>query len=484
MPGPRPSVPPSARHRRPGGLALALVAALPIALLVAACSGPSALEKCADCNVLLVSIDTLRASRLGCYGGPRPTSPGIDALAAESTLFANAAACSIHTADSHASIFTSTLPSVHEVTNAGSRTGFPLAPGIRTLAEVLSAAGFATAGFHGGGNVSEIYGFGRGFDRYQMTERLDDASDWVAGLEKRPFFLFAHTFHVHDPYTPTRASLAALGIEPRADVEIDLDRLGGAAGAASFREVRDRFWASIDQQDPEQAAYALALYDAEILEVDRMVSRLVREVLRIAPRTIVILTSDHGEEFGEHGRFLHESFYQEVLHVPLVIRYPGRPGRRVTERVSLLDLAPTVLDELGVPAPATFQGRSLGPALAGRANFPRLQVAERMSVEPAGEGLRPVAKRIAAAAYFGDEKAILQTADAAIELYDLAADPREERDLAPLDAVRRAAADAALRRLLAGSDRFSAAIPRGPEREAVTLSPELEEQLRALGYLN
>lgn len=466
---------PAVRRWRFGWLALAMMAA--------ACGRPSQSESCSDCNVLLVSIDTLRASRLGCYGGPRPTSPGIDALAAESTLFENASACSVHTADSHASIFTSTLPSVHEVTNAGSRTGFPLAPGIQTLAEALSAAGFATAGFHGGGNVSEIYGFARGFDRYEMTERLDDASDWVAGLEKRPFFLFAHTFHVHDPYTPRRDSLAALDIEPRTDVEIDLDRLG-ASGASSFREVRDRFWASIDKRDPEQVAYALALYDAEILEVDRMVTRLVREVLRLAPRTIVVLTSDHGEEFGEHGRFLHESFFQEVLHVPLVIRYPGRSGRRVAERVSLLDLAPTLLDELGVPAPATFQGKSLVPALAGRTNFPRFQVAERMAVESAGEGLRPAAKRIAAAAYLGDEKAMLQTAESPIELYDLASDPLEKRDLAPLDAARRVAADAALRRLLAASDRFSAAVPRGAARAAVTLSPELEEQLRALGYLN
>lgn len=460
-----------------GGLGAALLFSL-------ACGAGPRLPSCTDCNVLLISIDTLRASRLGCYGGPRPTSPGIDALAAESTLFENASACSYHTADSHASIFTSTLPSVHEVTNAGSRTGFPLAPGIRTLAEVLSAAGFATAGFHGGGNVSEVYGFARGFDRYQMTEQLDDASEWLAHLEKRPFFLFAHTFHVHDPYTPTRASLRALGIEPRTDVEIDLDRLGASGGASSFRDLRDRFWASIDKQDPEQVAYALALYDAEILEVDAMVTRLVREVLRIAPRTIVVLTSDHGEEFGEHGRFLHESLFQEVLHVPLMIRYPGRPGRRVAERVSLLSLAPTLLDELGVPAPATFQGRSLVPALRGRANFPRFQVAERMSVEPAGEGLRPSARRIAAAAYLGSEKVLRQSADAAVELYDLAADPLEKRDLAPMDAARRTAAEAVLGRLLAASDRFSAAVPRGAARAAVTLSPELEEQLRSLGYLN
>lgn len=465
--------------------------ALPALAVIVGCKGESRSSptraNCEGCNVLLISIDTLRASRLGCYGGPRPTSPGIDALAAESTLFENASACSYHTADSHASIFTSTLPSVHEVTNAGSRSGYPLAPGISTLAEALSQAGYATAGFHGGGNVSAIYGFDRGFERYELTENLDDASRWVETLDRRPFFLFAHTFHVHDPYTPRIETLAALGIERRDDVEIELTRLEhGSAGetSLSFRQIRDRFWASIHRDDPEHVAYALALYDAEILEVDAMVTRLVRKVLRLAPNTMVILTSDHGEEFGEHGRFLHESLFQEVLHVPLIVRFPDRPARRIAERVSLLDLSPTILDEVGVAAPATFQGRSLVPSLAGRAGFPRFQLAERMALDAAPSGGRPVARRLDAAAFIGQEKVIRQEGKAAVEVYDLGSDPRERRDLAMGDALRQAAAENALQRILEATDRFSKLVPRSSSRSAVPLSPELEEQLRALGYLN
>jgi arylsulfatase A-like enzyme len=454
------------------------------ALFFLACGGKQEIEPCADCNVMLISIDTLRASRLGFYGGPRPTSPGLDAIAAESVVFENAAACSYHTADSHASIFTATLPSVHEVTNASSREGNALAPGIQTLTEVLSASGFATAGFHGGGNVSAVYGFSRGFDLYQMTERMDDAAEWLARSEKRPFFLFAHTFHVHDPYTPAVESLAALGIQPRDDIEIDLGRLGGAAGGSSFREVRNRFWAGIDKQNAEHVAYALALYDAEILEVDRAITKLVRDVLRIAPRTVVIVTSDHGEEFGEHGQFLHESLFQEVLHVPLLIRFPDGPARRVPERVSLLDLAPTVLDVLGLGSPSTFQGRSLLPALAGKANFRRAQMAEMMLIAPAGEGVRPASSRLAAAAFLGNEKILFQRPTLPLELYDLSADPLEKRDLALAEPPRKQAAEASLRRLLEATDRFSALVPRGAAKTSMTLSPELEEQLRALGYLN
>ena len=449
-----------------------------------ACGGRPQSEPCDGCNVLLVSIDTLRASRLGCYGGPRPTSPGLDAIAAESILFENASACSYNTADSHASIFSSTLPSVHEVSNASSRIGNSLAPGIKTLTEVLSAAGYATAGFHGGGNVSPIFGFGRGFERYQMTKELDDATTWLAGLEKRPFFLFAHTFHTHDPYTPARESLEALGVKPRDDIEIDLELLKNASGGGPFLPLREQFWASIDKQDPEEVAYALALYDAEILEVDRMITKLVREVLRIAPRTLVIITSDHGEEFGEHGRFLHDSLFQEVLHVPLIVRYPEREVRRVPDRVSLLDLAPTILDLVGVSPPPTFQGRTLLPALAGGASYPRFLVAEKMLVTAAGEGFRPAIRRWAAAAYLGDEKVLFQKPSLPLELYDLRVDPLEEHDLAPLDKSRRDAAEASLHRLLAATDQFSARVPRDASGTAVTLTPELEEQLRALGYLN
>lgn len=455
-----------------------------VLVLTMACGGKPPMESCEGCNVLLVSIDTLRASRLGCYGGPRPTSPGLDGIAAESILFENALACSYHTADSHASIFTSTLPSVHEVSNASSRIGNSLAPGIKTLAEVLLAAGYATAGFHGGGNVSPIYGFGRGFEHYRMTQQLDEATAWLSGMEKRPFFLFAHTFHTHDPYTPARESLAALGVTPRDDVEMNLESLKSAVGERPFPALRDQFWASIDKQDPEKVAYALALYDAEILEVDRMITKLVREVLRIAPRTIVIITSDHGEEFGEHGHFLHDSLFQEVLHVPLIVRYPERTVRRVPDRVSMLDLAPTILDFLRIPSPPTFQGRSLLPALAGDAGFRRFLVAEKMLITAAGEGLRPAIRRWAAAAFLGDEKVLFQKPPLPLELYDLRADPLEKHDLALLDKPRRDAAEASLRRLLDATDRFSALVPREASGTVVTLSPELEEQLRALGYLN
>jgi len=458
---------------------------LPALLLFGLGCGERADElSCSDCNLVLVSIDTLRADRLGCYGGPRPTSPGLDALAGESLLFENALAGSYHTADSHASIFTATAPSVHEVSNASTRVGTQLAPGLATLAEAVASRGFATAGFHGGGNVSPVFGFGRGFDTYRMTTDLGEGVAWARAQSGRRFFVFLHTFHTHDPYTPAPESLRALGVEPRGDVESNLARLKATVGDRPFPALRDLFWGGIDESKPEDVAYAMALYDAEILEVDRLVAQAVREILSVAPRTLVVITSDHGEEFGEHGKFLHDSLFQEVLHVPLLIRHPARMGRRVAERVSLIDLAPTLLDLLGVEIPPTFQGRSFAPALAGGEKFRRSLIAEKMLIVDRGDGVRPTIRRRAAAAILGDEKVLFRSPREGLELYDLAQDPGERSNLAATQPARLAAARAGLDRILAGNDRFASLVPRGPGSNAVEIPRELEEQLRALGYLN
>jgi len=452
--------------------------------LVGCRSEPHSLD-CGDCNLLLVSIDTLRADRLGCYGGPRPTSPALDALAAESILFEHAVSASYLTAESHASIFTSSLPSVHEISNASAMVGNSLAPGLVTMAEALAAAGLRTEGFHGGGNVASIFGFGRGFDRYQVAHDLADAASWIRHESGgRRFFLFLHTYHVHDPYTPRVESLRRLGIEPREDVEIEHSALEREAGDGGFAAIRDRFWSQIDRDDPADVAYALALYDAEILEVDELVGGLVRDVLEAAPRTLVVITSDHGEAFGEHGRFLHDSLYEEAVHVPLILRHPHRRASRISGTFSQLDLAPTLLDLLDVPRPVSFQGRSQRAFLESGGPIERPAIAEKMLLEKLEGESRPRVTRYEASGTFGPLKVHLRSASRVVQLYDLAEDPRERIDLAAERTELRDRALADLERVLAASDTFARQFPRDALPRDFQLPPELARQLRALGYLN
>lgn len=320
---------------------------------------------------LLISIDTLRADHLGCYGYERETSPFIDSLAARGTVFENAYVQLPGTLPSHMSIFTGLYPSQHNV--------FPpdgvLADSIPTLPEVLRAHGFRTAGHTEGGYMHGGYGFARGFEEFDHSAwrvETDLTRTFARGLEflqqvgsDEPFFVFIHTYAVHDPYADVRmvdahfpeayASLYWQGPPPPGAVEPTGPLLGqlNARGVLPDAEVRE---------------YYRAGYDAQIRYLDDVLADFfgALESLGLMDEMTVVLTSDHGEEFAEHGKLLHTQIYRETLHVPLIVVAPDTPaGRRIPRLVQSVDIAPTLFDLAGVEAPAGLSGVSLVPLLAG-----------------------------------------------------------------------------------------------------------------------
>ena len=322
---------------------------------------------------ILISLDTLRADHLGAYGYGRPTSPFLDSLARRGTLFENAVAQLPGTLPSHMSIFTGLYPPEH-----GVYPEVALSPLIRTLPEVLRAEGFPTAGHTEGGYVAGRYGFARGFeewsDDWPMVERAGElvkSRDAVKrtfrlGLEslrrvrdRDAFFLFLHTYSIHDPYDPPEPyrSLYWSGPPPPgafAPKGLDLAAFNRGERALAARAVE----------------YYKALYDAQINYTDDVLREFFAGIaeLGLADSVTVIVTSDHGEEFLEHGKLVHEQVYPECLHVPLLVLRPGqKAGRRVSTLVQSIDLAPTVYELAGVP-PArrpSMSGRSLAPLLEG-----------------------------------------------------------------------------------------------------------------------
>jgi len=320
---------------------IALAALLTLAL--PSCNGPSTVERGAASgyNLLLISIDTTRADRLGAYGYAAAETPAIDQLAQTGLLFERCYSPAPLTLPSHSSLFTGLDPFVHGARDNGS---YRLNDSFETLTERLAAAGYATAGEVAAYVLNAEFGLDQGFESYGDTQSVsvDDASsarfverrgDEIADAaihqlqqlsgSERPFFLFVHFFDPHAPY-----------------------------------EAPDG-WAD-SRPHP---------YDGEIAWVDHQVGRLFSELERsgAADRTIVVLTSDHGESLGEHGEETHAVFlYDSTQHVPLLIAAPGKlpQGRRLSEPVRTIDIAPTLLDLLGLPALAA-QGESLLPRVGG-----------------------------------------------------------------------------------------------------------------------
>ena len=327
---------------------------------------------------ILISLDTLRADHLGAYGYSRPTSPFLDSLAARGTLFENAVVQLPGTLPSHMSIFTGLYPPEHGV--------YPetaLSPLLKTLPEVLRQEGFATGGHVEGGYVAGRYGFARGFEEWTddspMVERegrLVKSRKAVKrtfgrGLEflkrvrdRESFFLFLHTYSIHDPYDPPE--------------EYRSRYWSGPPPPGAF-EPRGQELAAYNRGEralaPRAVEYYRALYDAQINYTDDVLREFFAGIagLGLADSVTVVLTSDHGEEFLEHGKLVHEQVYHENLHVPLlVVRPGGSGGRRVRTLVQSVDLAPTLLELAGVPLgrrPA-MSGRSFVPLLTGDGRSP------------------------------------------------------------------------------------------------------------------
>lgn len=465
---------------RAGGFFHVRLLGLAALILGSACSpGPRQVPEAP--NVLLISVDTLRADHLGCYGYDRPTSPRLDEFARESVRFAEARAQSSWTKPAMATILTGLYP----VTHGAERRANGIAPEARTLAERLSAAGYETAMFTTNPTVVEKFGFGRGFDRFEYVHQLqgrkrrsvDSAAMVQAGVAwldgraapERPFFLVVHTLDPHDPYRPQEPYRSRFA--PGVDVASACCFRGGELAALSAEQAAAR------RRD------SLALYDGEIAQNDASFGRLLDDLRArgLLDRSAVVFTADHGEEFHEHGGWRHaESLFEEVLRVPLVVRLPKGTAARATvaDPADQIDLAPTLLELAGVAAPPEFPGASLLPVIAGGAAPPRESLA----------WLRHPAFDVAAIRdgnwkwlrHEGALRSVSGGFDNPVEaLYDLEADSGEQRNLLAAEPDRRRAL--ALR-VKAARARFARAHPGDGDGE-VAIDPELDAELRALGYL-
>ncbi len=333
--------------------------------------------QCSDCNVLLISIDTLRADHLHAYGYGRDTSPNIDRFARQAVLFEQGINTGGGTLPVHASMFTSLPPLVHGVWADNEKA---LASERVTLAEQLRAAGYHTRGYTGGGFVQAKFGLGQGFDYFydqggDFKLELPLLNEWLVPHAGGKFFLFLHTYDVHSgfdklPYDhgkPFNDRFTA-GFHGAFDGCRNGACASALLGAVNHRITRGQLTAG-QVFSPAEIEYMKGLYDGGIAYVDAQLGFLFEELksLGLWDRTLIVLTADHGEEFAEHGRFLHEENFDEIARVPLMIRFPHGVygGRRISELVSTLEVMPTILDVLGIPPNPEIQGRSLMPLIAG-----------------------------------------------------------------------------------------------------------------------
>ncbi len=429
-------------------------------------------------NLLLVSIDTLRADHLGAYGYALPTSPTIDArLAGEGVTFTDVYSQSPKTTPSHMTLFTSLYPSVHGVELwENGRPAHVLNPAVHTLAEVLKNAGYATAAFTGGAQIDPVRGFDQGFDLYTVGGQRRRALRWLGRHRWERFFVFYHTYDVHDPYLPPDEYIRLFDPDYRGRVLDAIHRLRAQGGMseAAWEGISRRFWESVDRNDPRDVRFVERLYDAGIRRMDAETIRPLLDrldQLGLARDTLVVFTSDHGEAFGEHGHFQHDDLYAGTLHVPLVLRWPGRlpAGLTIGSRGRLIDVMPTILELLGVSAPPSLQGRSLTPLLHDAYAGPGVEGAvSEYSDARVYESLRR-----------GGLSYIVDGPEE--RLFDLLRDPGERQNVL----ATRPAEAAAMRATLEGWRRNCRALALllGPRGGTIAPSDETARRLRALGYL-
>jgi choline-sulfatase len=409
----------------------------PFALL--SCTSPKARP-----NLILVSVDTLRADYLSCYGSKKGASlPGFDRIAREGLLFENASSVAPTTLPAHASLLTGTSPLEHWVHD---NVGFRLRQDLPTLASTLKDRGYRTGGFVGSFVLNRKFGLARGFDVYSdemsgaesgLPERrgdkvLEEAIHWMGSDAKAPFFLFLHFYDPHRPYDPPPPfAQDVAGLDPADALDV--------------------------------------LYRGEISYVDSLLQRLLAflDARGLSESTVLVVTADHGESLGEHGEDTHGFFlYQSTLHVPLLIRAPGiHPGQRVGDLIRTIDVAPTALRLLGVEAPSTFEGVSFVSATG----------------EVVSHDVEAYAETFVPRLYYGwsELRSLRRQSWKLIvaprsELYDLDSDPEEMRDRI---------GDPEEQNLTRGLLARIGALPGSESVRPESLDPGTLASLHALGYL-
>jgi arylsulfatase A-like enzyme/Tfp pilus assembly protein PilF len=396
-------------------------------------------------NVLLITVDTLRADHVGSYGYAAAQTPALDALAARGLRFEHATTVAPLTLPAHSSLMTGTFPGFHGVRDNG---GFYLGDDQTTLATVLRGHGYRTGGFVSAFVLDRRWGIAQGFDRYYDdfdlgkyrmdvgldavqrpgSEVISKAIEWIDQDSTRPFLAWAHLYEPHAPYEPP---------EP----------------------IRARFPPTM-----------IGAYDGEIATADIQIGRLI-DHLAAAGRldnTLVVVLGDHGESLGEHGEEQHGFFiYDADIRIPLIVAGPGVTARVVTDNVRIVDVMPTVLQLLGIENPKAVQGRSLLPLARGESLdlvaisetwYPRHHYgwSELTSIRDGRYHLIAAPRR---------------------ELYDTQVDPGEVHDLAGANPARAEALERALRAFVAQTS--AAHAPAAPR----PVDPDVEARLRSLGYV-
>lgn len=495
--------------------AVSVALAIPAILVATAASGeaapspekvPARAASQAGPNVLLVVLDTVRADHLSVYGYSRRTTPFLEEFAREATVYERATATSNFTLPTHASIFTGKYPRNHGAIPfpPGKSGGLALARRHQTMAEILAEHGYLTlAVVANGAYLTREVGLAQGFQVFDPrlpVQCLPDRGDhylrrgirrlliplvWTGRLDlrtrtagqitraaiglsedarrqRRPFFLFLNYMDAHTPYAPPPPFDTMFPGRMR---ELTRDR---------YFELVARVFGRGESITPAEGEHLISQYDGSLAYIDAELRRLLEHLKRagLYDNTLVIITSDHGEAFGEHSFLGHlQSIRQNQLWTPLLIRYPGQPsGRRVPWRVSQVDLLPTVLDAVGIAAPGGLEGQSLlGPDLDRR----RFVFAEAY-VDIENKELRPDYPDRELAVFSGDLK-LISRSNGEIRLHDLAADPAEDHN-------RYDPADPQAAELLAALDRW---LESNPLRVQLQAQPDRKtlERLRALGYV-
>jgi arylsulfatase A-like enzyme/Tfp pilus assembly protein PilF len=395
-------------------------------------------------SVIFITVDTLRADHLGCYGYTQIQTPNIDQLAHAGARFTQAHTPVPVTLPAHTALFTGAFPMA---TGMHDFSGNKLPANAATLAKVLRDNGYATAAFIGSAVLDSRFGLNQGFDTYfdhfefsrldeahldQMERRgdlvMDEALRWLKGNPRQPFLIWVHLFDPHDPYTPP---------------------------------------------EPYASRYRTRPYDGEIAFDDAQVGRLVAYLKQQAlfDKSVIVVAGDHGEGLGEHGERTHGFFiYNSTLHVPLLMKLPGVAPRVIADEVSLVDVMPTLLQALKIPVPTSVQGRSLlgqvlGRPAAGRSNLyaesylPLLHFRWNQLRSLQSRGMK----------YIDAPRP---------EIYDTRTDPKERQNLY---AARQALGHEMRDRLYGLVRRFTPAGGAGTEKELT--DPALLERLRSLGYV-
>jgi arylsulfatase A-like enzyme len=438
-------------------------------------------------NVILISLDTLRPDHLGCYGYSRDTSPSIDSLAEDSALFRNTFATSPWTLPSHVSLLTS-LNCINHQVYQGNQT---MDPSILTLADILRTRGYFNGAITGGGFVSGFYGFSKGFDSYHVRGQVQAensaeiagraALDWIERHKDRNFFLFLHTYQIHNPYF-SPAPYNELFLEKTSTFK-EIDH-------SPFRLNHENRYKTVTDDLRQNF---IDLYDGEIRYTDEsLIKPLVSKLkeIKLYDNTMIILTSDHGEEFYEHKSWHHtHSVYNETIKVPLIIKFfnSTNMGKRIPEFARLIDIMPTILEELGINRPKyPMDGESLLELLSDE----KRQLEERIFIAELASNVmqRHVPKKVAINQ--GKYKLIInsefKSEDLAyflfsppeiepMEIFDLEKDPDELYD--------KSRENPQLTRKLLDFLNNQNKMTRAVTAEEDKMSEELREQLRALGYI-